>query len=959
MGASAEQRAVRSDERQRISAVLDRLGEGSPLALQLAGEAGIGKTYLLGELLEDAGSRGYRAVAGRASELDPAPFGMFVEALDALLANDGGDVLENLDVDARRILRATVPGIAGEASAGQVAAYRLRRPVRLLLSAVAAGRPLVFALDDVHWADDEGLGLLAYLLRHPPTGPVLLVLSHRLPGLPVSVAAALGEASVETIDLRPLSFEDACRLLPDGLGEGDARRLWYDSGGNPLYLRELASAYTRGALQTDASMLSLPAGVPSVVAGSVGAELVELATDKQNRTAAAAVELVRAAAVLGDGFDFQIAAAVAGLDEELALAALDLLVERDLLRIDEVTARYRFRHPVVWRAVYHHFGEGQRLASHARAAKVLEARGAPLDVRAAHVARSASPGDRESAEVLAAAGEQAVLRAPALAAHWLAAALRLLPSHAEDQPRRQSLTFQLAVALAASGRLSDSIQTFRDLLAADDLQQVLRVPIVLGAAVVEHLLGAHDEAQALMLSTLEALTDPKSQAAALLRFGLAGGCYFDADWAGMREWAEQALATGHGDAVDRATGLGSLALACYGLGEVHAASEHAQEAARLVDTLPGLELASHLQGLAWLGWTEYCLGRCGDAQRHAERAIDISRATGQQHLEAPLLIIQGMAQLAQAQPDRAAEAAEAARESAERSSNQLFHCWALTLECMVETAHGDPRRAVPLGEAAVTVGRESHSPWAKVAGCYLADAYLEAGDPERARRQLTAAGDEPELPPLPFYHVHVYTIMAGAALAREQVDEAAAWAQRGLELAERLGLDALRAESRRVWAGVLLARGDAASATEHALAAAAAANQARLAVEAARALLIAAAAQTRIGDPRRAAEYAAAAQASGLTAHARRLVLRAQRYTRSLERRSLERGPERRPGLSALTPRERQMAELIAGHTNRRIAGELGVTEKTVEATLARVFAKLGVSSRREVVDIMERTPSP
>jgi DNA-binding CsgD family transcriptional regulator len=63
--------------------------------------------------------------------------------------------------------------------------------------------------------------------------------------------------------------------------------------------------------------------------------------------------------------------------------------------------------------------------------------------------------------------------------------------------------------------------------------------------------------------------------------------------------------------------------------------------------------------------------------------------------------------------------------------------------------------------------------------------------------------------------------------------------------------------------------------------------------------------------------------------------------------------PDRRG--QALTPRERQMAELARSHTNRQIADELGVSLKTVEAALARAFAKLGVSSRTELAGALRR----
>ena len=939
---------VRGAEHARLVGVLDSLEQGAPRMLQLVGEAGIGKSYLLGQLVVEARDRGLIALVGRAAELGAEPpFGIFLEALEAAFGESA--TLKELDPEARDVLAATVPAFADPAApASPVAAYRVSRAARTLLSALSRTGPVVLALDDVHWADEESLALLAYLLRHPPSGPVLLAFTHRLPGLPVSVEAALGQASVESVQLQPLRFDEARLLLPSELEEREARRLWYDSGGNPLYLRELARNHERDGDVDQAQTAMLPAGVPTVVATSVGHELAALDEDDAGGWAR---DLLQAAAVLGDGFELQVAIDVAGLDAQEAVVAVNVLVERGLLRVDELSGLPRFRHPVVWRATYHHVGEGRRLALHARAAEILQMGGAAPGTRAPHVARSARPGDRESADVLAAAGSEAIIRAPALAARWFDQALRVLPDQLEDQPRRQVLLLQLAVALSAAGRLQDSASAFRRLLDTGSLQAELRPPAAVGAAFVAHLLGAHDEAQALTRSVLESLENPDSMEATRLRLALAAGSYFDADWASMRDWARSALEGSYGTPGDRATGLGALALALYGLCDITGARVHAKDAAALVDSLPAGDLAAHLEGLGWLGWSEFCLGRLQDARRHAERAIAISRETGQQHLEAAMLVIQGMALLALGQPERAADVADAARESAGRLGNRLFEAWALTLECMVGLVRGPPGNAVRLGERALAAGRESYSPWAKVAGCYLAEAYLEAGEPERARSQLLGAGQTPDLPPVPFYHLRVYSTLTGAAIALGNIEEAAGWAEQARILADRLDLDALRAEADRALASVLLARGDAASAAAAAQRASTAAGRDGLNAEAARALLIGGAAQTRIGQLDQAAASLDQARALAASVDATAIVGRAERQLHELG------GRQQHPrDLAVLTPRERQMAELVAlGRTNREIAAELGVSAKTVETTLTRVFAKLGATSRTQTAALLER----
>lgn len=176
-----------------------------------------------------------------------------------------------------------------------------------------------------------------------------------------------------------------------------------------------------------------------------------------------------------------------------------------------------------------------------------------------------------------------------------------LAAPTRTQPRRQLLLLQLGVALTAAGRLDDGAGTFRRLLQTHQLPEQLRTPAVVGAALVAHLQGAHDEAQALTRETLERLEDPDGADATVLRFALAAGSYFEADWASMRDWARAGLQAGQGTPGDRATGLGALALALYGLGDVTGALAHATEAAELVDSVPADKLAGHLEGLGWLG----------------------------------------------------------------------------------------------------------------------------------------------------------------------------------------------------------------------------------------------------------------------------------------------------------------------------------------------------------------------
>ena len=140
----------------------------------------------------------------------------------------------------------------------------------------------------------------------------------------------------------------------------------------------------------------------------------------------AARTLAQGAAVAAEPFAPELAAAAAELGDPLV--ALDELLAADLVRVTDTPRRFRFRHPIVRQAIYASAGAGWRLGAHARVEAVLARQGAAAAQRAHHLEQCAEPGDRAAAGVLAKAATEAAPRAPAAAAHWWAAALRLLPA---------------------------------------------------------------------------------------------------------------------------------------------------------------------------------------------------------------------------------------------------------------------------------------------------------------------------------------------------------------------------------------------------------------------------------------------------------------------------------------------------------------------------------------------------
>ena len=165
----------------------------------LSGEPGIGKTRMLEELARRGSESGCTVLTGRGAELErDLPFGVWVDALDDHAAWLGPDRLERMLGDRvaelARVLPSVDAGDAAPAPALQDERYRAHRAVRALLEQLAGGAPVVVLLDDLQWADDSSLELVAHLLRRPPRAPLLVACAFRAGGLPPAVLGAFEAA---------------------------------------------------------------------------------------------------------------------------------------------------------------------------------------------------------------------------------------------------------------------------------------------------------------------------------------------------------------------------------------------------------------------------------------------------------------------------------------------------------------------------------------------------------------------------------------------------------------------------------------------------------------------------------------------------------------------------------------------------------------------------------------------
>ena len=158
-----------------------------------------------------------------------------------------------------------------------------------------------------------------------------------------------------------------------------------------------------------------------------------------------------------------------------------------------------------------------------------------------HVERSARQGDEAAIALLREAGEAAAPRAPASAARWFAAALRLLPA-AAPVDRRVELLLARSEALAATGQLGESHAALLESMnIVPQEAESLRVRLTAACARVEHLLGRYKEAHAHLETALAELRDPASAQGVELMIELAGDSLYHGDYDAMRAWASRAV----------------------------------------------------------------------------------------------------------------------------------------------------------------------------------------------------------------------------------------------------------------------------------------------------------------------------------------------------------------------------------------------------------------------------------
>ncbi len=387
--------------REREIAVLDECLEAAlsqhPRIVLCWGESGIGKTRLAEEALGSAGSKGAIGVWGRAIESAGAPpYWLWRQVLRALAET----------VDLREIadecgLAADLSGIAPDIFVGSVGPraadgssedrFLQFDAVARLLRHVTTERPLVIALDDTQWADQASIFLLQHIAHTLSNERLMVVVNHR--GTERTEGAAVTEllrgSMTREIHLRGLSIPEVGRQLASMLGEEvDAREVEYvhgATGGNPFFVKEVGRALTHERAGEPSSPVTIS------VRDAIGARL--------ERLSPRGVEVVRTASVVGQEFAPSLVAAMLELPLIECLSALDEAVSAGLLAPESMPHDPRFVHALIRDAIEDGLHASERVRLHRRAAETLEqAQPSPSGPRLFDLARhwsvAAIDGDR-------------------------------------------------------------------------------------------------------------------------------------------------------------------------------------------------------------------------------------------------------------------------------------------------------------------------------------------------------------------------------------------------------------------------------------------------------------------------------------------------------------------------------------------------------------------------------------
>jgi DNA-binding CsgD family transcriptional regulator len=625
----------RDAELSTLMAALDEAIEGTPWVVLLGGEAGVGKTRLVEEAAERATAAGARVLVGSCVELggEGLPFAPLADALRSLMRVTPPEALDEFLGPARTELARVLPELDPDAAHGETSAARLLELVLGVIQRLAADRPLMFVIEDLHWGDRSTLDLVTLLVRALRGTRVLAVVTfrsdelHRTHPLRPLLTGWERVRAVQRLELERFGAEDVAGQLAGILGARPARdlvELVYDrSEGNAFLVEEILGAVQSGGRADE---------LPSTLRDVLLARMERLSMPTQG--------LLRTAAAGGRSVPDQLLGAVAGLDEGDLDAALREAVEHHLLLVDANGHGYEFRHALTRDAIYGDLLPRERVRIHAAYARALCAEPATADgdaTRAAALALhwSASHDLPRALPAYVDAARLAAPYAPAEALRHLERALETWPSVPDAAERCGvdliELLRRTALTAYAAGELDRSLALGNEALAepgaeADPQRHAL---LLQARARALTALGRHDEATEPLERAASLLpAEPPTVARASVLASLAHRRLMDADFTSAAAAAERAVAAAEaaGARAEKADSLITLGTARAYLDESEEGAGIVREGLELAEVVGDDEMAlrAHLN----LSDLLELLGRSAEATETADRGLELAARVG-------------------------------------------------------------------------------------------------------------------------------------------------------------------------------------------------------------------------------------------------------------------------------------------------------------------------------------------
>ncbi|MDA0264992.1 MAG: AAA family ATPase [Chloroflexi bacterium] len=357
--------------------------------LVISGATGIGKSRLSEEMQRLALAADYQVLWGACSETARYfPYSPIIDLVNSLVAARGpGELIEHLGPLASGLAQ-ILPDLAGDLPApspnshldGGEQRLRLFQALTRLFTSSSSRQPTLLVLEDVHWCDEASLEFLGYLTRRAGGHPLRLLLTYRTEDAHAGLSSFLISLERDLLcresNLPPLSKSDTGAMVRAVLGPESAVRpsvmdvVHTLTEGNPFYIEEvLKSLVNSGQLFEAAGRWDWKLGdkitVPRSVSHAVNMRIGALS--------ATAKDLALTAAVAGQNFDLELIRAVTGMPEAVLLDAIKELMATQLVT-EESAEVFAFRHAITREAVYATLLAKERQPLHRLIGELLEAR---------------------------------------------------------------------------------------------------------------------------------------------------------------------------------------------------------------------------------------------------------------------------------------------------------------------------------------------------------------------------------------------------------------------------------------------------------------------------------------------------------------------------------------------------------------------------------------------------------